>query len=121
MDTFLHKKETKVGNEKILENIKALGKSNWQGRLVLRMPLIPRFNDSIDNIEQTAKFMYDERLEEINVLSFHRFGESKWRQCGKKYVYAQDKTQTIKEMRWIKEVFKTYKLKCYLGNEFLGE
>lgn len=117
MDTQKHKEKTGVNNERILENIKLLGQSNWKGRLVLRMPVIAGYNDTEENIIATAEFMKKNGLYEINILPFHRMGDSKWKQLGKEYVYCQDESTPMDKLEHIQEMFLDRRIACYIGSD----
>jgi pyruvate formate lyase activating enzyme len=101
----------------ILSNIAALVGANWPGRLVLRIPVIENFNDSDEHIKATAVFMQQLNLFEINILPFHRLGDTKWTQLGKKYVY-RDKRSTPKEKLFhMQELFLNYHIACYIDSD----
>ena len=85
MDPEAHKAGTGVGNQQILDNIRALVRSGWTGRLVLRQPTIGGYNDSEENARKVIAFMQENGLFEINLLKFHRMGQTKWEQLGKEY------------------------------------
>jgi len=51
-----HKKATTVGNQMILENARLLARE-FTGRLIFRLPLIPGFNDTSENIASLIQFM----------------------------------------------------------------
>ena len=65
-----------MGNELILENMRRL--SLETKGLVLRMPLIPGFNEDIENVKATARIVKELNLKSISVLPYHNFGESKY-------------------------------------------
>lgn len=117
MNSIRHKNQTGVYNELILSNINALVKSTWQGRLILRMPVIEGFNDNKENINATADFMDTANLYEINILPFHCLGESKWEQLGKKYAYKEYKETSQEKMKEIQAIFISRKIACYIGDE----
>ena len=119
MDSAKHYEKTGVYNELILNNIIALSKSDWKGRLVLRMPLIKDFNDSIENIKATRDFMKQYNLFEINLLPFHRLGESKWHQLGKKYTYKDDKATEDDLMEQFQDLFLDADIACYVAHNTL--
>lgn len=54
MDGAAHKRFTGVDNDRILYNIKALSKA--VNNIVIRIPVVPGFNDDPANIEMTADF-----------------------------------------------------------------
>lgn len=117
MDPEKHREKTGVSNEIILGNIAALAVSDWPGRLIARMPVIEGFNDTEENVVATAEFLNKIGLEEINILPFHRLGESKWRQLGKTYLYRDQEWTPEEKLKRIKEIFNDYNLVCYIGHE----
>ena len=118
MDTEIHKKLTGVGNELILKNIRRLAeKPDWDGFMVPRIPIIPEVNDSEENIRNTAKFVKDIDLEVINILPFHRLGESKYRQVGQEYRFAEQEAPSDEHMLKLKSIIEEEGLVCFIGYE----
>jgi pyruvate formate lyase activating enzyme len=116
MDSKRHKEFTGVGNETILENIRWLAGSGWEGRILLRMPVIAGFNDSIENARATAAFMKSCGLNEINLLPFHRLGASKYRQLGLEYQYDDQPACNPEDLKPLAEIYEAQGLKCYIGS-----
>ena len=82
-------KEVTGGNlDLILNNFTYLAK-NCSEKVIVRMPVIPRFNDDI--CEDVIKFCASLKLSEVNLLSFHTMGKNKWNQLNKEFVYDKDK------------------------------
>ncbi len=78
MDSAIHKRYTGVGNERILSNIKKLVDKNMP--LIIRLPIIPGFNDDLGYIDQTADFILNElgnKPEQIQMLKYRPLGEEK--------------------------------------------
>lgn len=121
MDPEKHKEKTGVENGPILENIKLLAekkaKDEWQGRVVIRMPVIEGFNDTEDNIIQMAGFMKENGLTEANILPFHNLGTSKWTQLGKEYVYEKYKATEEQKLKDLQEIFEALGITCYIGSD----
>lgn len=116
MDSDRHKAMAGVGNELILKNIELLaGEDSWQGIVVPRIPVIPGFNDDDENIGKTAAFIHDIGLEVINILPFHRLGESKYRQLGADYVFKDQGSPTDEKMKHLKAIIENKGLLCYIG------
>jgi pyruvate formate lyase activating enzyme len=115
MDSASHKRLTGVGNELIHKNIRLLAQSDWNGALIPRMPVIPGANDSDENIEATVAFIRDIGLDVVNFLPFHRLGESKYRQLGRTYAYAEQTAPTDEQMNHFKDIAESYGLFCFLG------
>ena len=83
MDSEIHKKFTGVGNELILRNIKKLVDMDMP--LVIRMPIIPGFNDNEEYIDRTGDFILNElgnKPEEIQLLKYRPLGEGKANSLG---------------------------------------
>ncbi|MCM0647519.1 4-hydroxyphenylacetate decarboxylase activase [Clostridium swellfunianum] len=117
MDREKHKEKTGQFNDLILKNIEALVKSSWKGRLVLRMPVISGFNDTEENILAIIAFMKRLGLFEINLLPFHRMGDSKWNQLGKKYAYSTEEATAAEKLEQLQDMFLEKRIACYVGNE----
>lgn len=115
MDPVKHKEKTGVSCRRIHENIRALARSDWSGRLVFRMPIIENYNDNEENILATAAFLNEIGLYEINILPFHRLGDSKWTQLGLTYPYRDYKETPGQKMEQIQQLFLDQNIACYNG------
>lgn len=116
MDPQAHKAGTGVDNQQILANIRALKASGWPGRLVLRQPTIGGYNDSVENAQALIAFMKENDLWEINLLKFHRLGQTKWEQLGKEYAYAQGGDVTMEQLEALQSLYLDAGIACYVGN-----
>lgn len=114
MDSEMHRQGTGVGNEQILKNIEATAS---QGRIVLRMPVIPGYNDAPENARQTAEFMKRVGLQEINLLPFHRLGQSKYEQLGLPYEYGEHSPPSSAQIADAAAIFASRGISCYVGSE----
>jgi pyruvate formate lyase activating enzyme len=119
MDSAAHRAETGAGNELILNNIAAVAAvgAGWEGRLVVRVPIVPGYNDTADNLQATASFLMAHHLREINLLPFHRLGHSKYEQLGLDYPYAGTGSPSPEAMQAHQRIFATAGLQCYVGFE----
>jgi len=117
MDPVAHKKMMGASNALTLRNIELLAQSDLDCFVVVRIPVIPGFNDSEDSIRATARFVKGCGLEVINLLPFHRLSESKWKQLGLEYdfkdVPGMGLDQLDQPAKWIREEGLT----CYTGWE----
>lgn len=84
MDESRHKASIGVSNKLILNNLAFLLKN---GKSVLvRMPLIPSINDDRDNLEATSALLSSYRQNvKMELLPYHRLGESKYVRMGRSY------------------------------------
>ena len=86
MDPVKHKELTGVTNELILENIRELLLSeDYRRRVIVRVPIIPGYNDDPENISTTMQFISESGGRRIELLPYHRFGISKYEQYGREY------------------------------------
>jgi pyruvate formate lyase activating enzyme len=84
MDTERHLKGTGVHNGVILQNLRLMDTSGISIRA--RLPLVPGFNDSVENVRATASFVAGlSNLEALDILPYHRMGEPKWGQLDRMY------------------------------------
>jgi pyruvate-formate lyase-activating enzyme len=81
------------------------------------VPIVPGYNDTDGNLEATAAFMARLKLKEVNLLPFHRLGQSKYEQLGLDYEYAQMATPSSESLRLHQAIFEAAGLSCYVGSE----
>jgi len=84
MDPEIHRQYTGVSNRKILSNLEAL--AGYGSQIVIRIPLIPGFNDDGRNLEQTGLFV--NRLpgvQDVHLLPFHDFQKTKYKKFNTSY------------------------------------
>lgn len=84
MDNRKHERMTGVGNAVILENLKRIderGKPIW-----VRVPLIPGYNDSIEDLRQIAEFTKTlTNVEKVSLLPYNGAAGAKYLFVGRKY------------------------------------
>jgi len=76
MDSATHRATVGVPNERILENARAIAAAG--GRLQIRVPVIPRFNDSGEHFRALAQFVaaLGEAVTVVQVLPYHAMGRA---------------------------------------------
>ena len=84
MDDQLHQEWTGVSNERILENLKGLSlrdKPVW-----IRIPLIPGYNDSEENLQQVAELIKPlKNVRKVTLLPYNILAGAKYPLIGKTY------------------------------------
>ena len=115
MDPVKHTQAAGVPNDIILENLRWLAISGWPGRMMLRMPVIPGFNDDIANAHATAAFLEELGQREINLLPFHRLGTSKYEQLGIAYPYADQTAPPPEHLDSLAAVYRERGITCHLA------
>ncbi len=115
MDRAAHRRGTGVDNEQILANLENLACSRHGVRPVVRIPIVPGFNDSPENLSAAARFLVALGLTEVNLLPFHRMAASKYAQLGLEYAHTQTKPPTSAEMAVHQKLFSDSGLDCYVA------
>jgi pyruvate formate lyase activating enzyme len=82
MDPTKHKDMTGKSNELIIDNLKKVRSIKDPRDVIVRIPIIPRYNDSVDNIRATVKFAAGLGFNRIELVPYHRLGTSKYAQYG---------------------------------------
>lgn len=114
MDSGRHFRVTGVGNELILQNARRIAKS--RSRLVIRLPLIPGINDTVENIKKTSAFARKlAGVEEIDLLPYHRLGEPKYARLGRDYPFAGIRTLYPSRLAEIRSLIESYGLRVKIG------
>lgn len=85
-DDEKHTKWLGVTNRWTVENLKTI--SAVHPDMLIRVPLIPGFNDSPEDAEGFGK-LFEENMDcqktKVEFLRYHEFGKGKWEQCGMEY------------------------------------
>lgn len=113
MDPAQHKELTGVDNRLILDNagmIAAIGKP-----MIIRMPLIPKHNDSKENIKALAEFMKELKLTKIDLLPYHSLGKIKYYRLGMEYKLENLKPYEGDEVAKIKADLESYGFQVGVG------
>ena len=81
MEPDKHKAFTGRSNELMLENAKKIATSGYDTKLIIRVPLIPGYTDSQDDIRQIGLFLRDElqlKIERCELLPYNKLAASKY-------------------------------------------
>ncbi len=117
MDHERHKKSTGFSNQKILKNLIRLSREPVD--LIIRVPVITRFNDDAANIRATATFVTESldtsRLRRVELLPYHRYGAFKYDRLGRKYRLSEVEPPQEEEMKALKEIVESCGLICRIG------
>ena len=109
-----HKEFTTQPNERILENAKIIAEK--ANRLIIRVPVIPTFNDTIAEIAEIAAFAASlPNVNEIHLLPYHSMGRDKYTGLGREYGMGDIKSPTNELMEVLKQTAEQFGLKAYIG------
>ena len=83
MDSAKHKEYTMADNSLILKNAALIAKE--AKKLIVRVPVIPTFNDTVSEINAIAVFAKSIGVTEMHLLPYHRIGSDKYAGLGRRY------------------------------------
>jgi len=96
-NSLKHKKYAGVSNERILENARYIAEfpgGNFQ--LIVRVPVIPGFNDTPEEILAIAAVAEGlPGVETVHLLPFHRMGQNKYEYL--KYEYSMNGVEPLSQ------------------------
>lgn len=112
-DSAVHLQKTGVVNDQIIQNLKML--CEMKQPLVVRIPIIPGFNDSLDDARAFGRLLSEFAVEEINLLPFHQMGEHKYDLLGKEYLYHGIKTLREENLSEYRQIMADFNLDVKIG------
>lgn len=115
MDGGKHQSWTGAGNEKILSNLKELGKTGKP--VIVRTPVIPGVNDSSEEIQSIAAYIKDmgANLLYYELLNFNPLGNAKYVGLDKEYSFARSMPIPEQKMKELAEAASTQGIKVKIG------
>lgn len=116
MDPAKHKEFTGMGNEQMLENAKRVAHSGLT-LLTIRVPVIPTFNDTPEEIRAIARFADSlPGVGRICLLPYHRLGQDKYEGLGREYQMPGILPPGNEQMEELKRlVERETRLTCQIG------
>jgi len=114
MDALVHKELTGVSNELILENARRVSTIH---PMIIRIPVVPGYNDSDDNILATARFATElgENLNRIDLLPYHKFGSQTYARIGKAYKLEDVEPPSDGPMKRLQEIVESCGVRAQIG------
>lgn len=111
-----HKVFTGRSNELMMENARRTALSGMTN-LVIRVPVIPTFNDTVEEIQSIAGFASTlPGVKKIHLLPYHRLGQDKYEWLGRDYTLKELVPPTKEHMEMLKKaVHAVCDLDCQIG------
>lgn len=110
-DSNKHYEETGVYNERIIENL--TWAINHQIEVLVRIPVIPHFNDSLEDALGLSTLLKQIGIKRVQLLPFHQFGEKKYELLNKEYQYKNVKALYPEDLKNYQQVFLNLGLDCF--------
>ena len=113
MDSAKHKEFTSQGNELILDNARKIAHSGTN--LIIRVPVIPTFNATVEEIRAISTFASSIGVKQIHLLPYHRFGIDKYTGLNREYSMNHITTPTDAQMHELLEAASSTGLQAQIG------
>jgi pyruvate formate lyase activating enzyme len=114
MDSEIHERYTGVKNDLILDNIRRLSQTDKD--IVIRVPVVPGFNDERANIEATGEFAASlQGVSRIDILPFNRGGKEKSARLTVGFEPMQIEPPDEEEMNSIAKILSEYGFEVKIG------
>lgn len=108
-----HRLVTGESNTVILENTRRMDK--LQKPIRIRVPLIPGFNDSVEDFRETLSFAAGlDNLERVQILPYHKFGIPKYDRIGWGYSLSALEPPAKNNIEQLLAQSENYKIICSL-------
>ena len=86
-------------------------------RVVARMPIIPGFTDSHENVEGNIRVLLELGIGRADVLPFHQLGESKYDSVGRAYALRGMPQLTDDDVAWIVDALEARGIRAVVHGE----
>lgn len=111
-DPEKHLVGTGVNNQMIIENLKtALANHN---NLIVRIPIIPNFNDCIEDAIQFANLFHSIGVKYIELLPFHQFGSQKYKYLNREYEFEDVPQLHTEDLYEYQQVMNEHNINCFV-------
>jgi pyruvate formate lyase activating enzyme len=105
-----------VPNDLILDNVRKI-RRELSIPILARLPLIPGYNDSLENIEATARFVVTELGDStrVHLLPYHRLGEAKYERLEMPDKAVSIEPPSDERMSELQKTVESFGLTCVVG------
>jgi len=107
MDNEKHISATGTSNRLILNNLKKL--AAYKSDIIIRIPIIPGFNDGLDHFEKIGEFLYSlETVKSVELLPFHKLGEGKYKSLQMDYMAKEYQRPLEEKIGILAEILRSF-------------
>ena len=115
INSLKHEEYTGIRNELILQNARKIAESS-SARLIIRVPTIPTFNDTEEEIRDIARFAASlPGVDEIHLLPYHRLGYDKYVGLDRPYLMGDIKPPSAEKMEKLRRIAEAEGLNAVIG------
>ena len=109
-----HIRATGASNRQILANLAYIGE-HAADRVMLRVPIIPGFTDSDENLHAVAEVCEKNHFQAVNILPYHKLGATKWERLGREYPVPNIQPPSDERMLEIAAIFESHGVACKIN------
>lgn len=114
MNSDKHKQFTGQPNDRILENARRIAENAKE--LIIRVPVIPTFNNTKEEIRAIAEFAASlSNVKQLHLLPYHRLGQDKYAGLGRTYTLSAIEPMTDAYMQGLLDTALQSGLHCQIG------
>ena len=114
MDGGRHRTLTGQENLIILKNLE---KMTNRVRTIIRIPIIPGFNDDMENIDAMVRFILDlKKIDEVNIIPYHAYGEFKYAMLQREYPKEKFSAPSSERLAEIRDAFESKGIRTMIEN-----
>ena len=106
-----HINATGVSNEQIIKNLRMAVDLGTE--IIVRIPVIPKFNDSVEDAAGLAELIKSVKAEKVQLLPFHQFGQKKYDMLGRDYKLPEVGGLYPEMLEEYRCVFERFGLECF--------
>jgi pyruvate formate lyase activating enzyme len=113
-DGNIHKACTGVGSKLILENARHIAEMGKE--IIIRMVIVPGWNDDLDDIKNRITFIKDlgSSVVRLDILKYHKLGVGKYHRIGLTYPIEKDTECNQGKLHGIKDMADFYGLNVHM-------
>jgi pyruvate formate lyase activating enzyme len=112
-DPARHRAATGESNSAILRNARLAASLGIM--MVIRVPVVPGFNDDLDQISAIGEFARGLNLSELHLLPYHKYGVAKYVALGRPYTLLDAQTPPASQMDLFRQKLVALGLKVRIG------
>jgi len=105
-----HREAIGTTNELILKNL--VYAIEHHNNLIVRIPVIPNYNDSREDAKQFAKLFNRMNVKKIELLPFHQFGQKKYEDLNRDYSMADIPQLHTEDLDYFRDIIEEHGISC---------
>lgn len=113
MNPAKHLTGTGVSNARILDNARLA--ASLGVRMIMRVPIIPGFNDAPQDLVAIGRFALELGVTELHLLPYHNFGVTKYSGLGRAYPLPNTPLLTTEQIQSLRQTVETLGIKVCVG------